>query len=144
MKKEELSQLASLRREIRELDEKIAAINARKGMVVTDKVQASAKEFPYQETHVTIHGYSYELDPKSKRQKKEKERLLRIRRQQASELELKITEYINTITDSEIRRMMEYRYIENYTWEEIGRIFHCDRTTAEKKVSNYLKEHPEN
>ena len=144
MNKEELSQLASLRSEIRELDEKIAAINARKGMVVTDKVQASAKEFPYQETHVTIHGYSYELDPKSKRQKKEKERLLRIRRQQASELELKITEYINTITDSEIRRMMEYRYIENYTWEEIGRIFHCDRTTAEKKVSNYLKEHPEN
>ena len=139
-----MSQLASLRREIRELDEKIAAINARKGMVVTDKVQASAKEFPYQETHVTIHGYSYELDPKSKRQKKEKERLLRIRRQQASELELKITEYINTITDSEIRRMMEYRYIENYTWEEIGRIFHCDRTTAEKKVSNYLKEHPGN
>ena len=139
-----MSQLASLRREIRELDEKIAAINARKGMVVTDKVQASAKEFPYQETHVTIHGYSYELDPKSKRQKKEKERLLRIRRQQASELELKITEYINTITDSEIRRMMEYRYIENHTWEEIGRIFHCDRTTAEKKVSNYLKEPPEN
>ena len=139
-----MSQLASLRREIRELDEKIAAINARKGMVVTDKVQASAKEFPYQETHVTIHGYSYELDPKSKRQKKEKERLLRIRRQQASEWELKITEYINTITDSEIRRMMEYRYIENYTWEEIGRIFHCDRTTAEKKVSNYLKEHPGN
>ena len=139
-----MSQLASLRREIRELDEKIAAINARKGMVVTDKVQASAKEFPYQETHVTIQGYSYELDPQSRKQKKEKERLLRIRRQQASELELKITEYINTITDSEIRRMMEYRYIEGYTWEEIGRIIHCNRTTAEKKVSNYLKEHPEN
>ena len=84
MTKEELSQLASLRREIRELDEKIKAINARKGMLVTDKVQASAKEFPYQETHVKIQGYRYELDPKSKRQKREKERLLKIRRQQAS------------------------------------------------------------
>lgn len=142
MTKEELSQLASLRREIQELDAKIMAINARR-QVVTDKVQASAKEFPYQETHVTIQGYAYDLDPKLKKQKREKERLLRIRRQQASELELRITTFINTITDSEIRRMVEYKYIEEYTWAEIGYKFHCDRTTAEKKVSNYLREHPE-
>lgn len=143
MTKKELEQLASLRKEIKELDTMIASISARKGMIVTDKVQASAKEFPYQENHVKIQGCSYELDAKSKRQKREKEVLLKLRRKQASEMELRITEYINTINDSVIRRMIEFRYIEGYTWGDIGRIFHCDRTTAEKKVSNYLKEHPE-
>lgn len=34
---------------------------------------------------------------------------------------------------------MQYRYIDGYSWEKIGNVMHCDRTTAEKAVTRYLK-----
>ena len=83
-----------------------------KKQVLTDKVQASAREFPYNETHVKIQGYEYISDPKKRKQKADKEMLLRIRMQQAEEKEIEITKYINSIGSSKIRRMIEYKYIE--------------------------------
>ena len=141
MTKEELSQLTNLRKEIQELEEKIRRIEEREYSMVTDKVKASSRDWPYTEVNVTIQGNVYVLDKKSRKEKREKLALLRQRRQQALELELRITKYINTIQNSEIRRMIEYKYIDGCTWAELGQIFHCDRTAAEKKVSNYLKRH---
>ena len=143
MTKEELDQLQDLREEIRELEYKIARLRCRGTRVVSDKVQASSKEFPYTPTNVKITGIDFKGDERSRQQLTRKELLLKVRKQQAEEQELRITEYINTVGDSKIRRMMEYKYIEGYTWEKIGRLMHCDRTTAEKAVAKYLREHPE-
>ena len=143
MTKEDLEQLCDLRKEIAELEYKIARLSSRGSRVVSDKVQASSKDFPYVQTTVKIEGYDYVGDQKSRKQLRKKRILLQQRKEQAEALELRITQYINSISDSGIRRMIDYKYIEGYTWEKIGRIFHCDRTTAEKRVSNYLKEHPE-
>lgn len=143
MTKEDLEQLCDLRKEIAELEYKIARLSRRGSGIVSDKVQASSKDFPYVQTTVKIEGYDYVGDQKSRKQLRKKRILLRQRKEQAEALELRITQYINSISDSGIRRMIDYKYIEGYTWEKIGRIFHCDRTTAEKRVSNYLKEHPE-
>ena len=143
MTKEDLEQLCDLRKEIAELEYKIARLRSRGSRIVSDKVQASSKDFPYVQTTVKIEGYDYVGDQKSRKQLRKKRILLQQRKEQAEALELRITQYINSISDSGIRRMIDYKYIEGYTWEKIGRIFHCDRTTAEKRVSNYLKEHPE-
>nr|WP_297935342.1 DUF1492 domain-containing protein [uncultured Lachnoclostridium sp.] len=140
MTKEELDQLPDLRKEIKELEAKIERLNTRKKQVLTDKVQASAKEFPYNETHIKIQGVEYISDPKARRQKADKEKLLKIRKQQAEEKELEITRFINSIGNSRLRRIIEYKYIEGKTWDEIGKNIHCDRTTAEKMVSKYLRE----
>ena len=142
MTKEDLEQLCDLRKEITELEYKIAKLKSRGSRIVSDKVQESSKEFPYVQTTVKIEGYDYAGEQKSRRLIRQKKILLQQRKEQAEALELRITMYINSIPDSKIRRIIEYKYIEGYTWEKIGRIFHCDRTTAEKKVSNYLKEHP--
>lgn len=143
MTKEDLEQLCDLRKEIAELEYKIARLSSRGSRIVSDKVQASSKDFPYLQTTVKIEGYDYVGDQKSRKQLRKKRILLQQRKDQAEALELRITQYINSISDSGIRRMIDYKYIEGYTWEKIGRIFHCDRTTAEKRVSNYLKENPE-
>ena len=143
MTKEDLEQLCDLRKEIAELEYKIARLSSRGSRIDSDKVQASSKDFPYVQTTVKIEGYDYVGDQKSRKQLRKKRILLQQRKEQAEALELRITQYINSISDSGIRRMIDYKYIEGYTWEKIGRIFHCDRTTAEKRVSNYLKEHPE-
>ena len=143
MTKEELNQLQDLRQEIKELDCKILRLQNRKIGMVADKVQASSKQFPYTQTSVKISGYDYAGEARAGRQISQKRLLLSLRKQQAEELEIRITEYINGVTDSKIRRMMEYKYIEGYTWERIGQIFHCDRTAAEKAVVRYLTNHPE-
>lgn len=143
MTKEDLEQLCDLRKEIAELEYKIARLSSRGSRIVSDKVQASSKDFPYVQTTVKIEGYDYVGDQKSRKQLGKKRILIQQRKEQAEALELRITQYINSISDSGIRRMIDYKYIEGYTWEKIGRIFHCDRTTAKKRVSNYLKEHPE-
>lgn len=53
-------------------------------------------------------------------------------------LEIEIMEYINTISDSRIRRIMQYKYIEGYTWKKIASIMHYDRSYPEKIITKYL------
>ena len=85
MTKEELDQLQDLRQEIRELEYKIARLRNRGTRIVSDKVQASSKEFPYTPTNVKITGIDFKGDEKSKRQLSRKELLLKVRKQQAEE-----------------------------------------------------------
>ena len=66
--------------------------------------------------------------------------LLEERMRMAAELEIEITGYINSVRDSRIRRIMQYRYAEGYTWNKIARIMHYDRTYPEKLISKYLKD----
>ena len=141
MTKEKLEQLDDLRKEITELEYKISQLNNKSTRIVSDKVQTSSKEFPYVQTTVKIEGIDFLEDQKTRRILQKKKILLKKRKEQAEALELKITQYINSIENSRIRRMIEYKYIEGYTWDKIGIIFHCDRTTAEKKISKYLREH---
>ena len=48
-----------------------------------------------------------------------------------------IEEYIETIEDAEIRVIARARYIENKTFEQIGKELHMDRTTAYKKLKRH-------
>lgn len=135
MTKEELGQLIDLSKEIKELEHKIKVLSQRKGKESQDRVSASYNEFPYIKGHATVTGYieTAEIDNIIY--------LLEQRRKKAAESERRITEYINTIEDSKIRRMMQYRYIEGCTLGEIGEYMHCDRTTVEKTITKYLNEH---
>lgn len=48
---------------------------------------------------------------------------------------------INNIDDSEIRVIARKRYIENKSWERIGKEMYMDRTTAYKKLQRYENSH---
>ena len=65
--------------------------------------------------------------------------LLDDRRKKAAKEEKRLIQYINSIPESRIRRIMQFRYIDGFTWEKIGEIMHCDRTTVEKSITRYLK-----
>ncbi len=68
-------------------------------------------------------------------------KLLEKRKQMAAELEKEITEYINAVVDSRVRRIMQYKYVDGYTWSKIARIMHYDRSSPEKMVTRYLNKH---
>ncbi len=67
--------------------------------------------------------------------------LLEARKHMAAELEKEITEYINSVKDSRIRRIMQYKYVDGYTWRKIASIMHYDRSYPEKAVTRYLDRH---
>lgn len=141
MTKEQLEQLISLRAEIRELGREIKTLREKKTEVVTDKVQASSHEYPYTQRSMIIKGYDIAGMMRRNAAIHRKQCLLEQRMVQAQLLEADIAEFINGIHDSEIRRIFHARYEMGYTWEQIGREIHCDRTTVEKKVAKYLRDH---
>lgn len=141
MTKEQLEQLIDLRKEIKELESKLEDLSQRKIERTTDKVKASYKNFPYIQGSARITGFDTQAYEKNEQAIDKYIKLLTSRKRKAEKLELEITEYINTVEDSRIRRMLQYRYIEGYTWEKVSKVIHCDRTLPEKTISKYIKEH---
>ena len=138
MKKEDLEQLNDLRKEIAELEAAIIRLRQQKTETATDKVRASGKYFPYVNGYKTIFGLNMAAEGERKELLDKKELLLTRRKRKAEETELRIMEYINSVQDSRIRRIMQYRYIDGYKWEKISSIMNCHRSTLEKAVYKYL------
>lgn len=143
MTKEELGQLSDLRKEIKELDAKVERLQEQRVGKVTDRVHASMKEFPYCYTTKTITGVDQKESKKHRRALTENELLLLKRRRQAVEEEYKISQFIKSINDSKIRRIVALKYEEGYSWGKVAEILRCDRTYPEKLLTKYLKEHKE-
>lgn len=141
MTKEKLEQLINLRSEIKDLEYEIIKLQEQCKEVVTDKVIGSSRDFPYTQKPIIISGYNLQRMPVREAAIKRKMMLLKDRREQAQELELEISEYINHIHSSEMRRLFHLRYERGHTWEQIGEEMHCHRSTAEKKVDRYLHLH---
>lgn len=139
MTKKELEQLIDLKKEIEELEQKILKIEQMDISGTSIKVKTSMKNFPYIQSGATVHGYDPILADKRARLLYEKKVLLDQRREDAETEEKRLLQYINSVEESRVRRIMQFRYIEGLTWETIGNIINCDRTTAEKIVSRYLK-----
>lgn len=143
MTKNELGQLLNLRKEIRELDAKVEKIQNQRVGKVMDKVHTSMPDFPYAYTTKTIMGVDNKGVKKQRRVLTESELLLLKRRKQAVETEYRISQYINSINDSRIRRIISLKYEEGLSWSKVADNMNCDRTYPEKLLTKYLKEHPE-
>ncbi len=101
--KEKLKQLIDLRKEIKEIEQKIK----------------------HEDTEIPSGNTA----------------LLEKRKHMAAELEKEISGYINSVDDSRVRRIMQYKYIDGYTWKRIAKIMHYDRSYPEKVVTKYLNKH---
>ncbi len=51
----------------------------------------------------------------------------------------KMEKFIYTIDDIENRTIVRLRAVNNLTWEEIGKILHCDRRTASRRYYTIIK-----
>lgn len=138
MRKEELEQLNDLRKEISELEAAISRIKQQNAEQATDKVRASGREFPYIDGYKKISGINMAAVKKRKELICKKEKLLKERRHKAEETELKIMEYINSVSDSRTRRIMQYRYVEGFSWEKIASIMNYDKSYLQRIISKYL------
>jgi DNA-directed RNA polymerase specialized sigma24 family protein len=142
MTKKELEQFTSLKAEIRDIRRRMDELDQEETPMAQDKVRSSGKEWPYIEGHTTIHGIDVYEVRRMGAKRLELRLTLEKRLAKAETLEASIEDYINTIEDSRVRLMIEYRYVKGYKLEKVGEIMHCDRTTVEKTIKRYLKSHP--
>lgn len=125
MTKNNLEQLIDLRKEIEEINQNILKIEQ---MSISS---ADEKGFETVHGYDSVQVYQYLCEQKE---------LLCERKTQVAKEEVKLMQYINSIRESRVRRIMQFRYIDGYSWEKIGEIMHFDRRTGERIVSRYLRQ----
>lgn len=130
MTKEQLGQYKCLCLEIKELENRL---NNLKSQEVTDKVLASASDFPYNQYELKIKGYEDD-----KYIEKIRARLIR-RIRKCRKLRLEIEKFIEEIEDSRIRLIFELRYIQGKSWVYISnKLGSSNESYARKSHDRYL------
>lgn len=134
MTQNRLNQYRALKREIAVLQDIIDDMES-KPNTVSDTVQ-SAAEFPYSLHTVTITGLPTDKQQDIIDRKTTLEQLMA-----RAEAELKkITEWIATIEDSDIRGIILMRYVQGKSWLQAGLKYgYCDGEAVRKKVKRFLK-----
>ena len=122
MTEKELSKYYNLKREVIDLEERIAEFGTgvRSNQIKEVAVSGSRKSKSIQETKVEL--------------------VARLTEKRISALEqyLEIERYIEDIEDVEIRNIMRYRFLDLLKWEEISEKLYLDRTTVARKLRKYL------
>lgn len=139
--KELLEQYSSVLNEIEDLQERIARIEKQiakmeaGGYQVKDSVRGG--EGGIQRFHIS--GYPY---PEYSR----KQTLLKIRRQQLHKREEKlleltnaVEEFITKISDSRMRQMITYKYLDNMTWVQVAHKMKITEDSCRKAVERFLE-----
>ena len=132
MTKEKLEQLNDLRKEITEIEESINKLSC---IQCSGKVKASMNNFPYCEGYMTVGG----IESGAYQRIYEKQRILFERKVKAQKLETEIYEYINSVDDSRVRRIMQKKYIDGKDWETIANEMGYERSYPSKLVKSYLR-----
>jgi hypothetical protein len=142
MIKEELGEIIQLKKEIKQLNQKLQELSyGDNDKIVTDKVRGSMAQFPYLPRSFTITGRE-EMSEECL----EKRNAIAVRiRQKTQNLMGKVNkafEFIESVGDSTIRQILTYRYIDGLTWEQTGECMSYSWETVRKKHDKFIKTIP--
>lgn len=116
--KECLLQFCDIRKEIKELETKINKLEPKTHEIVSDSVESTTKYFPIIPTKQKIKG----LDQNKIKKLEYYKTILENRHDTLLELQIKLEEFINQLPTSRLRRIFEYRYIEQFSWNKIAQL----------------------
>ena len=124
---------------IKETENDIQRLQRRRRDVLTDKVQASNPEFPYQPISVTVQGVAGLWDGTESELAKE-ERVLVQRKAQCAALKSSAERFINTVPPR-IARIIRLRYFKRKSWEDVAEILGRGATpdAVRKELDAYFK-----
>ena len=133
MNKEELSKLIKIKAEIEQIKRELETIVPE---FAVDSVQASSTSFPYTQYNLKIEGRDYgSYERKTKRIRNRLNRKL----EELMEEKDMLVEYICGLSDSDLRQILMYRYINGLTWGEIGISMNYGTSTIRLKHDTFLK-----
>lgn len=127
--KEKLIQYCDLQKEIEKLEKRIDKIRKQSDLIA-DVVQNGFKG------HTLIRGIDYTRIHKLNKL----EAVLQERYDKLLDMQTEIEKWINTIDRSDIRQIIEYRYIDNMNWYQIQTIMKYDHEdVARRKCERFLE-----
>lgn len=147
MEKHILEQYTDLQEEERDLNRRIQQVEDQlakmeeKGYVVSDSVTCGKKgKKPLGTKRIT--GFPYPEYNKKKQALKRYKLQLQLMDDKLLEMLNDVEEYINSIKDSRIRRIIRYKYVDDMTWPQVacrmGKKHTAD--SCRMAITNFLKE----
>ncbi len=135
--KECLIQLCDIRLEIKELENKIYKLEPKTHEIISDSVESTTKYFPIVPTRLKIQG----LDQKAIKKIEYYKSLLEDRHSKLLNIQIQVEEFIDKLPTSRLRRIFNYRYIEQYPWIKIAALIGKNATedSIRKEHDRYLE-----
>lgn len=142
MTKTALEQYISVKQEIREIEARIERLNSKLDRInregnVKDAVKGGNGGF--QTFH--IEGFPVAEEDEAKYLLSKNIRLLEARKAKAAELVVRVEEYLNTLDDSRMRRMISMKYIEGMSWCKVAQRMggRATEDSCKKQMERFLK-----
>lgn len=140
MDKSVLSQIDSIRAEIKQLNKIIDDINRKPIDIVTDSVKGSSANYPYIQHNCIIEGIDNKKVISNNRNRKKYEKQIKNKQYKLDKLINRLEYELNYVEDSVIRRIIRYRYEDNLNWVQIQIQMKYDHEdTARKQLDRFLK-----
>lgn len=131
--KENLLQLCDIRKEIKELENKIDKLELKSQEIVSDSVENTTKIFPIIQTKLKIKG----LDQESRKKLEYYKTVLENRYDTLLDVQIQTEEFINNLPTSRLRRIFTYRYIDQLTWVKIAHLIGGNATEDSVKQEHH-------
>ncbi|MBK5243197.1 RNA polymerase subunit sigma-24 [Clostridium sp.] len=133
MTKEELSKLQKIIAEIEQIKRELESIEPEYAI---DSVTGSSINFPYTQHNIMIEGY----DIKSYEHKvKRIQNRLNHKMIELVEEKDRLTEYIYSLDNSDLRQILSHRYVRGLTWQDVGINMGYATITVRSKHDKFLK-----
>lgn len=146
MDKAILNQYIDLKAEIEDLEELIQKTRREikkmesRNIQVSDSVKGTRKDGTYGSIQIT--GYPYRDSERRKNLLTKREKKLKAFQERLLELVNGADDYINSLEDSRMRRMLRYKYIDGLSWIQVahrmGKKYTAD--SCRKQVERFLEE----
>ncbi len=134
--KECLVQYCDIQKEIKELEEKIEKLEPKTHDIVSESVESTTKHFPIVQNHLKIKG----LNQRAIKQLEYYKTILEERYDRLLKEQIRVEEFIDNISNSRLRRIFEYRYIEQLTWRQVAqRIGNASEESIKKEHNRFLE-----
>lgn len=139
MDKTVLTQINSIREEIKDLQDRLNK-SIKPVEIVTDSVQGSSRHYPYTKHNCVIQGIDEHRVRLNKRNRNKYEKLIKNKEYKLGKLIVKLEYELNYVEDSDIRRIIRYRYEDDLNWVQIMfKMGYNAESTARMKHDRYLE-----
>jgi len=137
--RENLEKYSRMEREIRRIQRKLEYYQDHPLVSEHGMVKGSMSQYPYAEKHFEISAPNVKSD--RERQKKIRQLMvdLMARQKEYEDFELEIDIAIEDIPDLDLRQIIQYKYIEGLTDQEIADEMGYERSTISKKIATFTQ-----
>lgn len=105
----------------------------KKNTVVKDTVRGSMSSFPYTTHSVTIQGMQKPNGRIAAQEKRLEERMERL-----DAMLTEIDDFIDKLEDSQLRQIIQYHYVNGYSWVKTARLVNNKESAVKMRVKRHF------